>query len=195
MSEGKDGKDGVNRDPHEEIVLHDDTLRLVARAEEVAGKLQKNDLTKTQLRNVYGMAQSLVLKQAWHRLPLLKARMAYAASKQKALKNLYDEVVPAIDAVELDDWLEARRAVAIEEDKREKLRKQQPEGETSMEESAALRRAKEQLHRVGERISGQVENVLHLLEAVVAYHQFLGQFSGGQPGAGGGKWNKNRNRR
>ncbi|MEA3278025.1 MAG: type III-A CRISPR-associated protein Csm2 [Pseudomonadota bacterium] len=76
---------------------------MVGGAERLGQELANNKLSSSQIRNAYGNMKKIEM-QGWdaqteRSLLLLKPRLAYAASRQKAVKELSETIGTAIDYV------------------------------------------------------------------------------------------------
>ena len=84
-------------------IIEGDTKALVTESEELGKQLKKNDLTTSQIRNVFGSVKKMEMKGFKEKeLLLLKPKLAYAAKRPGAKKgtdDLREVLSTAIDCV------------------------------------------------------------------------------------------------
>jgi len=84
---------------------------LVETAEDLGEELAREDLSKTQVRNIYGLVKRMEMGGFdAERFVLLKPRLAYAAARERRVGTLRDALTGAVDAVG-DDERRFRRFV------------------------------------------------------------------------------------
>ncbi len=88
-----------------QFIQTDNSIRdMIREVEKYGGKLKKDGLSTSQIRNVYGTMKKLEMlgwdTQTERQLHLLKPRLAYAAERHgEAVKDLKDVISTAIDSV------------------------------------------------------------------------------------------------
>jgi len=84
-------------------IIEGDTKSLVKEAEDLGKKLKQNDLTTSQIRNVFGSVKKMEMRGFKEQeLLLLKPKLAYAASRpgaKQGTKDLRKILSAAIDFV------------------------------------------------------------------------------------------------
>lgn len=89
------------------IIIEGDTRKMVDTASELGAQLKKEELTTSQIRNVFGSVKKIEMSEfdsqkTPKELLLLSPKLAYAASRpgaKEGIRHLKDVLIKAIDLV------------------------------------------------------------------------------------------------
>jgi CRISPR-associated protein Csm2 len=89
----------------ETIITKGDAKTLVSYAMELGEEVAGEDLTRTQIRNIYGMVKAFEAKQTrdYDELILMLPKLRYAAAREEKLKPLVEALSDAILLIGKDE--------------------------------------------------------------------------------------------
>ena len=100
-------------------IVTDDMRDLVAEAKKIGRQLNENGVKTNQIRNFYSSISKMKvlhkqdkIDQLWTELSLLKPKIAYAAGRQRSVRETFQpEVTGAIESIEGIDETAKRKTV------------------------------------------------------------------------------------